>query len=86
MCSTTGRPVKTELFSGWCPSKINAGATFVLLYINDVVKDIGSNIRHFADDTSVYKIVDDPVAAAEHLNLYLDRITKWAKENLKAFT
>ena len=84
MCSTTGRPVKMELCSGWCPARINTGATFVFI-INDIVTDIGSNIRLFADDTSVYIIADDPVAAAELLNLDLDKITKWAKEWLVKF-
>ena len=49
------------------------------------MKDIGSNIRLFADDTSVYIIVDDPVAAAELLNLDLDKITNRAKEWLVKF-
>ena len=61
------------------------GPLLFLLYINDIVMDIGSNIRLFADDTSVYIIVDDPVAAAELLNLDLDKITKWAKEWLVKF-
>ena len=34
-----------------------------LLYINDIVNDTGSNICLFADDSSVYIIIDDPVAA-----------------------
>ena len=55
------------------------------IYINDIVKDVGSNIRLFADDTSAYKIDDDPVAAAELLNIDLDIITKWAKEWLVKF-
>ena len=49
------------------------------------MKDIGSNIRLFADDSSVYLIVDDPVAAAELLNLDLDKITKLANEWLVKF-
>ena len=56
-----------------------------VLYINDIVNDISSNIRLFVDDTSVYIIVDDPVVAAELLNLDLDKITKWAKEWLVEF-
>ena len=37
------------------------GPLLFLLYINDIVNDIGSNIRLFADDTSLFIIVDDPV-------------------------
>ena len=40
------------------------GPLLFLVYINDIVIDIGSNIRLFADDTSLYIIVDDLVAAA----------------------
>ena len=39
-----------------------------LLYISDIVIDICSNIRLFADDTSLYIIVEDPVVAANCLN------------------
>ena len=44
------------------------GPLLFLLYINDIVIDIGSNIRLFADDTSLYIIVEDPVVAANCLN------------------
>ena len=39
-----------------------------LVFINDIVNEIGSCIRLFADDTSLFIIVDDPVASAERLN------------------
>ena len=56
-----------------------------LLYINDIVNYIGANIRLFADDTSLFVIVDDPVTAAECLNADLSRILNWADTWLVSF-
>ena len=56
-----------------------------LLYINDIVNDIGANIRLFADDTNLFVIVDDPVTAAECLNADLSRILNWADTWLVSF-
>ena len=39
-----------------------------LIYINDIVKHIGCSIRLFADDTSLYIIVDCPLQSAQLLN------------------
>jgi hypothetical protein len=44
------------------------GPLFFKIYINDIVADINSSIKLFADDISLYMIVDDPVDAAETLN------------------
>ena len=49
------------------------GPLLVLLFMNDIVLDIESNIRLFADDTSLYIIVDDPVTAANCLNKILKK-------------
>ena len=61
------------------------GPLLFLLYINDIVIDIGSNIRLFADDTSLYIIVEDPVVASNCLNLDLNKITQWAATWLVSF-
>ena len=61
------------------------GPLLFLLYINDIVTDIGSNIRLFADDTSLYIVVDNPVEAANCLNNDLDKITQWAARWLVSF-
>ena len=53
--------------------------------MNDIVNDIASNIRLFANDTSVYIIVDDPFAAAGSVKLDLDKIIEWTKEWLAKF-
>ena len=52
------------------------GPLFFLLYINDIVKNIGSNIRLFADDTSFFIIVDNPTTAALCLNSDLEKLSR----------
>ena len=53
------------------------GPLLFLLYINDIVNDIGANIRLFADDSSLYIIVETPAAAAVCLNTDLSKISRW---------
>ena len=54
------------------------GPLMFLLYINAMVHEIYSSIRLFADDTSIYIIVEFPDSAAQILNIDLERITNWA--------
>ena len=61
------------------------GPLLFLLYINDIVQDIGSNIRLFADDTSLSLIVENPDTAAATLNSDLEKIIQWAKTWLVKF-
>ena len=54
------------------------GPLLFLLYINDIVNDIGCNIRLFADDTSLFVIVENPDSAAELINTDMGKIsTGW---------
>ena len=54
------------------------GLPLFLLYIKDIVTEIGSNIRLFADDTSLFIIVENPDTAAEVFNDDLHKISVWA--------
>ena len=56
----------------------------VYFFIIDIVKDIGCNIRLFADDTSLFLMVENPDSTAELLNLDLDKIMAWAKNGCYA--
>ena len=43
-----------------------------------IVRNIGSNIRLFADDISLYIVVDSPLTSAAILNTDLSTIGNWA--------
>ena len=57
------------------PQGFILGPLLFLLYINDIVDDISSNIRLLADDTSLYIIVQDPDTAAGILNTDILKIS-----------
>ena len=54
------------------------GPLLFLIYINDLEDGIKSHVNFFADDTSLFSIVKDPVVSALNLQHDLDRITEWA--------
>ena len=62
------------------------GPITFLIYINDIIEDISSDIKLFADDTSLFIEVDDPDIAAEVLNSDLDKIKIWADQWLVKFS
>ena len=56
------------------------GPLLFLIYINDLECGIKSQIKFFADDTSLYSVVYDPILSAEELNFDLEIISKWATQ------
>ena len=53
---------------------------FFLLYINDLPLGLKSNVRMFADDTSLFSIVNNPVESSQDLNHDLKLINSWAHQ------
>ena len=54
------------------------GPLLFLLFIYDIVREMSSYIRLFADDTTIYIIVDSPDSAAQILNFDLEHIAHCA--------
>ena len=67
------------------PQGSKLGPLLFLLFINDIVNEIHSNIRLCASDTSLYLIVEQPDVIAQLLNIDLETIAKWAKLWLVTF-
>ena len=56
------------------------GPLLFLVYINDLERNIKSNIKFFVDDTMLFSIVKDPEISANNQNHDLDIIQQWAYE------
>ena len=56
------------------------GPLFFLVYINDLTEDLRCNVKLFADDTSLFTVVQNFNSAANDMNHDLDLIRQWAHD------
>ena len=56
------------------------GPLLFLVYVNDIVTNITSDIYLYADDTILMRIVTDPVQDILQLNVDLEHLNQWAKK------
>ena len=54
------------------------GPLLFLLYINDITDVVSTNIRLYADDSSIFTVGKDSEKIAQELNSDLEQISKWA--------
>ena len=84
LCNRKQRVVLNGQNSSWTnvhagvPQGSILGPLLFLIYINDLADDLSSNVKLFADDTSLFSVVHDVNASARELNDDLKKINKWA--------
>ena len=61
------------------------GPLFFLIFINDIVAEVGCSIKLFADDTSIYVIIENAQTDANNLNENLTKIQDWSNKWLVRF-
>ena len=60
----------------WCTSRFHFRTPFLYIYVNDISKDVSSTGKPFANDTSVFLVVDDVNVSVVQLNNDLLKISK----------
>ena len=68
-----------DILSG-VPQGSVLGPLLFLIYVNDLEDGLKSKIKFFADDTSIYSIVKNPINTAEDMNHDLTMINQWAMQ------
>ena len=73
-----------DVLSGIPQGSVLGPLLFLLLYINDLPSSVSSNVKLYANDTLVFRIIHTPEDIAM-LQRDLDILSKWAKKWLMSF-
>ena len=83
LSNTKQRVVLNGQHSSWAdikpgvPQSSILGPLLFLLYIDDLMENLHSNLKLFADDTSLFSTVTDAALSNPHLNNDLSKINDW---------
>ena len=80
-----GKKSDWSYISAGVPQGSILGPLLFLIYINDIIVDIDSEILLFADDTCLLEPVADPRTSIAKLNSDLNKLSTWAKQWLVNF-
>ena len=69
-----GKTSDWECMRAGVPQGSILGPLFFLIYVNDLATDLKSNVKLFADDTSLFSIVSDPLETTNILNKDLHKV------------
>ena len=80
-----GKSSEWKRISVGVPQGSVLGSLFFLVYINDIVENINSGIKLFADDTSLFSVVESSIRTANDLNRDLEKVRLWAWQRKMKF-
>ena len=73
-----GKSSQWASISARVPQGSVLGPLFFLVYVNDLVDNFHCDARMFADDTSLFSVVNDVNRTLEDLNRDLEAVRLWA--------
>ena len=68
------------MWNEWYASQINSSVLrplFFLIYINDLSKNLSSNTKLFADDTSIFSPVKNISVPTDQVNNNFEKFSNW---------
>ena len=75
-----GKCSRWEHVSAGVPQGSILGPLLFLVYINDLPDGLESNVRIYADDTSLFSVVHDPQLSSHTINSDISLIKMWAHQ------